>query len=252
MRADVDCHVSVDGGDPIVILAGKAHKFPSGPGQHLVQAESLDGTAKNEQSVDQKEPQVVVEVKLLAVLAKNADEQPKATEAAEVRRKTIASLGSFAGSWLTHFQEDESNIEGVYTYNDQAHTGTHGSRHQDVTWNMTLSHQGDAIAGYLYRTIRLSLIPTPHGKLYDSFTWNGAQVSSAIYTLYYKIDGFPQPDGKVLFEATYGRCSGACGDIDNDPRSQDLKGGTAEMLGSDELDWTSKGFDPQTKVFRRQ
>ena len=92
---------------------------------------------------------------------------------------------------------------------------------------MTLSHQGDAIAGYIYRTIRLSLTPTPHGKLYDSFTWNGAQVSSAIYTLYYKIDGFPQPDGKVLFEATYGRCSGACGDIDNDPRSQDLKGRTA-------------------------
>ena len=56
VRADVDCHVSVDGGDPIVILAGKAHKFPSGPGQHLVQAESLNGTAKNEQSVDQKEP----------------------------------------------------------------------------------------------------------------------------------------------------------------------------------------------------
>ena len=35
----------------------------------------------------------MVEVNLSAVLAKNANEQLKATEAAEVRRKTIASLG---------------------------------------------------------------------------------------------------------------------------------------------------------------
>ena len=254
VRADVDCKVSVDGGTPMTILAGKAHKFPSGPGQHLVQAESLDGAAQNEQSVDQKEPQMVVEVNLSLVLAKQAEEQLKVKEAAEARLKTAASLDGFAGSWIHHIEEDQSNAEGIYTdeHSFRRHNGNNAGRHLEVTWEMVLTHQGDAIAGYLHRRTSLSLIKAPHKILYDSFTWNGAQVTSAVYTIDYTVSGSPQADGTVLLEASYEHCSGDCGEIENNPRSEDFRGGTAKTSGSGELDWTQKEFNPRTKVFKRQ
>jgi hypothetical protein len=75
VKVDMDCMISVDGADSVLVHAGKAHRFNSGPGQHLVQAESLDGNGSIEQTADQKDPQVVVEMNLAASMAAQAEQK---------------------------------------------------------------------------------------------------------------------------------------------------------------------------------
>jgi hypothetical protein len=87
VRVDIDCKVSVDDSDPVAMRAGKARRFKSGPGQHLIQAETVDGNVKNEQSVEQKEPQVIVEVNLGAMLAQQAEQQRQAQARQEEQQR---------------------------------------------------------------------------------------------------------------------------------------------------------------------
>ena len=65
LRADANCTVTIDGGNPVKVRSGEPRKVDGSNGQHLVNAVSDDGKLRWEGIVEAKSQQVVVQITLV-------------------------------------------------------------------------------------------------------------------------------------------------------------------------------------------
>jgi hypothetical protein len=65
LRADANCTVTIDGGNPVKVRSGEPRKVEVSNGQHLVNAVSDDGKLRWEGIVEAKSQQVVVQITLV-------------------------------------------------------------------------------------------------------------------------------------------------------------------------------------------
>jgi hypothetical protein len=183
------------------------------------------------------------------------NETPSPDYFARKRGEQARVLSGFPGVWRHTFEDDDYSNRGIYTDNKQfkEHRGSNAGIHTVTDWDLRLQLNGpNGLSGTLTRSFGLRLVKSPGKIEYDSFTWNGREVTRTSYRLSYTLQGTMANDGTVTLSATYSSCSGDCGTIDNDRSAEDLKTSPLELRTPTQLAWTNDDFNPKTKVFVKQ
>jgi tetratricopeptide (TPR) repeat protein len=178
-------------------------------------------------------------------------ETPTAEYLARKKADADASVGralsGYVGRWRYVKEGDEYHRSGVFTAlsDGKTHHGSDAGVHSSYIWDLDLQLNGNSLTGTLTKTDRETLIQSPRHVLFDSFTYNHRQVTSAGLQVSYEVSGAIGADGGMVVSA---RANGCSGDCDN-PDSYSFKPGTLQLKSSSQLEWRTEEF---TKVLQKQ
>lgn len=157
------------------------------------------------------------------------------------------ALSDCVGRWQYIFEGDETDRWGI-------HTGaTTGKRwrdccagvHSKYVWDLALRQNGNSLTGSLIRSGQETLFQVSGQPLYDTFIFNGQQVTQAAMQVSYEVTGTMAPDGGISLSARPTSCSGNCDAIHNYPGFV----GSVQTNSSAQLIWVASGT---TRAFTKQ